>query len=641
MSRVVRVWTGPRRGLRRACACVVALWGVALAAVAWGQGAPQMQVQSDADTVGVGDVVHVELTVQSGDGQPSDPRITATPGFVVRSARSSPTETHIDINGTRIDRFGVTVDWALQARQPGAFQVGPFSVAVGGTRFQTRAIALKVVPAGQAPPRSPASPFSMPAPFGFSPFDPWKNLFQAPDGDDHSLQPPTLTIDPKLSLDAPRGASYFLHAAADKTAAIVGEQVTFSVYEYIDTGAMNIDVDEEAVHDPAAADFVKRPLLREDQEAVPEGYAAIGGRTWSVKLVRRWALFPLRRGDLVIGPMTVGLLRPRQAAGKRTTETIHVEVGEPPAAGRPPGYALGDVGRFALTADVSPREVEQGGAVAVHAEISGTGNIPASIAAPSRDHVEWLSPEIHEQLGRQDHDRFGGKRTFDFVVRLRRAGTVDLGELRLPFWDPDAKRYDVARAPLGAVHVTPTSAPDVDEAPREILAGLPPLRKALEGLHGPRVHSDDTPAFWLVGVAAWPIAFGAAFVGRGLGRRAARAWQERSRSPAAELKRRVAFAQAASNGDDARAADAETVRALLAATVAHAGVNVRGVAGSEDVMARLASAGVSKDAAGTLAKLLLECEAARFAPEAADVAEASRRWARAQQVIAELERGTR
>jgi hypothetical protein len=449
------------------------------------------------------------------------------------------------------------------------------------------------------------------------------------------------TPDPKLSLEAPRGATYFLHAAVDKTSAVVGQQVTFSVYEYSEVGARGIELDEEDAHDATAADFVKYPLLREDQDAPTVGYAAIAGGLWKVQLVRRWALFPLRSGDLVIGPMSVAVLRPRPAAGKRTTEMLHVQVAEPPSANRPPGYSPGDVGRFSLTADVTPRELQEGAAVAVHAELSGTGNLPASLAPPARDGVEWLQPEVHETLGPQDNDRFGGKRTFDFVVRLNRPGTVDLGELRLPFFDPEANRYGIASAPLGVVTVKASAAAVAANAPPEVLPNLPPPRVALAGSHAPRVHLDDAMSFWLFGVAGWPVAFGVAFAGRGMARRASQAWRERRTSPAAELRQRVAAAQAASRGKDPRDADAATVRALHAATVAHTGVNVRGASGAEDVVTRLASAGVSRDTAAGIADLIFECEAARFAPDAASIAEAGDRWLRARRAIEGLERRAR
>jgi hypothetical protein len=94
----------------------------------------------------------------------------------------------------------------------------------------------------------------------------------------------------------------------------------------------------------------------------------------------------------------------------------------------------------------------------------------------------------------------------------------------------------------------------------------------------------------------------------------------------------------ASHGADARAVDAATARALEAASVAHAGVNVRGAIGAE-VAERLTGAGVAADVASTVADLLRECEAARFSPDGADIASARDRWERARRAIRGLERG--
>jgi hypothetical protein len=628
----------------KACVLFLLLTAILLVpVVARAQSAPQLQVQADVDTVGVGDVVHLELSAQSADGMPTDPQPGATPGFVVRGQSSSPSQTHISINGNRIDRFGLTVDWALQAQRVGTFSVGPPTVSIGGSRVAARSVTIHVVPAGQGPQR-PQQQIQSPTPFpqapGFSPFDPWRGLFP---GVDPGAQP-SVTTDPRLALDAPRGNFYFLHAVVDTPSPVVGQQVTFSVYEYLDEGAgAGIEVDPADVHDPTAAEFVKHPLLRDDQEAILVGYASVAGRVWKVNLVRRWALFPLHAGDLVIGPMSVTLLRPRSAAGsKRATDALHVRVSEPPVAGRPPGYALGDVGHFSLAAQVTPRDLEQGGAVGVHVELSGTGNIPAAIAPPVRTGVEWLAPEVHEQLGSvgRQADTFGGKRAFDYVVRVRRPGDVDLGEVSLPFWDPDQKGYAVARAILGTVHVKPsTAAPagsgDVPE--QEMLPGLPPPRDTLEGTAPSHAHPDDSRLYWLLGVGAWPAVFGFAVAGRAAGRRMTRAWQARKASPATDLKERVSAANAACHGKDARAVDAAIAHALEAAAVAHAGVNVRGAVGDE-VVHRLEDAGVGRDAASRVAELLRECEAARFSPDAADVPSARDRWLRAQGAIRQLEK---
>ncbi len=611
--------------------------------VARAQSAPLLQAQADVDTVGVGDIVHLELSAQSSDGMPTDPQPGATPGFVVRGQSSSPSQTHISINGNRIDRFGLTVDWALQAQRVGTFSVGPPTVSIGGSRVAARAVTIHVVPAGQGPQR-PQQQIQSPTPFpqgpGFTPFDPWRGLFP---GVDPGAQP-SVTTDPKLALDAPRGSFYFLHAVVDTPTAVVGQQVNFSVYEYLDEGAgASIEVDPADVHDPTAAEFVKHPLLRDDQEAILVGYASVAGRVWKVNLVRRWALFPLHAGDLVIGPMSVTLVRPRSAAGtKRSTDALRVHVTEPPVAGRPPGYALGDVGHFSLVAQVTPRDLEQGGAVGVRVELSGTGNIPAAISPPARTGVEWLAPEVHEQLGSvgRQADTFGGKRALVYVVRVRRAGDVDLGEVTLPFWDPDQKAYAVARATIGIVHVKATTAAPAgsgDAPEQEMLPGLPPPRDVLEGTAPSHAHPDDTRIFWLLGVGAWPAVLGIVVTGTAVGRRMARVWHTKKASPATDLKDRVTAANAACNGKDARAVDAAIAHALEAAAIAHAGVNVRGAVGDE-VIHRLEDAGVTRDAASRVAELLRECEAARFAPDASDVPSARDRWLRAQGAIRQLER---
>jgi hypothetical protein len=620
---------------------VPALAVLLLAGSARAQSAPQVQVQVESDTVGVGDAVVVEMSATSGDTMPTDAQLGASTGFAVRGQNASPSQTHISINGNRTDRYTLTVDWTLQANKVGTFSVGPPSVALGGMRFSGRAVTVHVVPAGQAPPRRQApqaSPF--PFQFQFSPFDPWRNMMQPPQQDVAPAQPSQVTTDPKLALDAPRGQAYFLHATVDKTSAVVGEPVIFSVYEYIDAGAANVEVDDEDVHDAPVPDFVKRPLLKEDQVPV-SGYASIGGHTWVVKLVRRWALFPLRAGDLSVGPMTVGMLRPRAIAGsRRVSEALRIHVTEPPLAGRPPGYAVGDVGRFAVSAQVQPRQIEQGGAVGVHVEVSGRGNVPNTIAAPVREGVEWLTPEVHDEVGPIGQDAFGGKRSFDYVVRVQRSGDVDLGDISLPFWDPDQKRYDTAAAHLGVVKVTPAPAkagPPPAEAERETLPGLPAPRDTLEGMAAARGHRTDSLALWIASIVLWPLSFGAALALRAAVRRGSAWWQQRRESPGRALEQRIAAAHAACSKADGRGADAAIARALEAATIAYTGVSVRGAVGGE-VETRLQESGVAPEAARGVAELLRECEAARFSPDAVDTVAAQARWKRAQGAIRQLER---
>jgi hypothetical protein len=601
-----------------------------------------MRLSASADVVGVGDTLHVQLVATSSDAMPADPRLGSVAGFVVRGESESPSQTHIIVNGASSDRYTLTVDWNLAASRVGTFHIGPATVVVGASRAASATFAVKVVPAGQAPaPRAPTPLFPQ-IPFGGMPFDPWKNFLLGPQGLDNepAPEPAPVATDPKLALDAPRGAEYFVHATVDKATAVVGEQVTLSIYEYKD--AAGPEVDGQAEHEASVADFVKQPLVQsKDKEQPHVGYAAIGGKIWDVRLIGRWALFPLHTGDLTIGPMSVALSRPRNLAGTtRATETLRVRVTEPPLRGRPSGYVAGDVGHFAVTADVSPRETDQGGSVAVHVQVSGTGNLPSTVVPPARAGTEWLSPELHETLGPMPHDAFGGHRDFDFIVRIRDGGSVDLGEIRIPFWDPEKKAYDVARAALGSVRAkaNPDASSHADEAAPERLPGMPPPRERLE-VASPtvRAYVDDSPLFWFGGLASGPCAFGLATTGRAAARRVTETWRRRRESPMVELRARVGAAHSACLGEDARAADAAIERALYCATVAGAGVGVRGALGS-DVSARLEKGGVSPSAAARVAGLLEECEAARFAPEPAKMAVVRERWVRALQAIRELQR---
>ena len=137
-ARIARPWI----------AMLAALFALAWTLSAFAQaGAPQMNAQVDADTVGVGDVVHVTVSVQSSDAMPSDPDLGATPGFVSRGRSVSPSQTHISVNGNRMDRYGLNVDFTLQAQRQGVYSLGPPTVVVNGQKYQGHAVTVHVVAA--------------------------------------------------------------------------------------------------------------------------------------------------------------------------------------------------------------------------------------------------------------------------------------------------------------------------------------------------------------------------------------------------------------------------------------------------------------------------------------------------------------
>ncbi len=609
--------------MKRALLLLVFALGL-LAVDAAAQSRPELTSRADADVVAVGDEFHLFLQAMAGDTLPTDPSPGSTKGFQVEGMSSGPSQSITIANGRVTQKSGLNVTWTLRAEKAGSYTLGPASVMVGTTRYAAQPVRIHVVGAGQAPQRGGGNPFA--------PFDPFKGLFDT-FGEPGISPQQDVPVDPRLGLDAPRAPYSFLHATIDKTSAVVGEQVTLSVFLYVDLGEREADITD--VHEATADDFVKRPLFDDEGTAKSVGNALIGGRVWGVKLVRKSALFPLKTGDLDIGPMSLTLVRSRlQGDPHRLSEPLRVHVTEPPSDGRPPGYELGNVGDFSMTADVTPRDVEQDGAVGVTVDLTGTGNVPGAVTPPARAGIEWLPPEIHDKLGAAQGDKFGGKRTFSFVVRLRKPGDIDLGELSVPFWNPDTRTYAVAHAALGAVHVKPGAGRPAEEAQFDPFANLPAPQLARMRAQASRAHLADTPVFWLgLGVAPLAYVFAAGAWAAAASYRRKRG--ERKASPEAELKERMAAADDACRNGDPKLAYAAIVRALEGATIARRGVNVRD-AQSGEVSRRLSQAGVSDDAARLFEELLRACEAARFSPEAGDGRSVPDRWAQAKRAIASL-----
>ena len=416
---------------------------------------------------------------------------------------------------------------------------------------------------------------------------------------------------------------------------MVGAQVTLAVYVYADVTQNDPELSD--LHEVGTSEFLRQSLLKSDANIERMGYARVGGHIFAVALLRKFALFPLHAGDLEITLMKLHVSR----LGTRESEDIKIRVTEPPMEHRPAGYAVGDVGHFALTADVTPREVERGAAIAVNVELSGWGNLPSALTVPARPGVTWLEPEVKDDSmsstrAWQEPPTCGWFERFAFVVTPTKEGDVDLGEMSVSFYDPRTHAYDTARASLGSVHVKPGAVPPVtDDA--KVLSGMPPIRTAMSGARSKESYLDGTDVFW--GLLGAPTAlFGIVVAGRRAARRLSERAAQRKTSPQAELKQRLRALAEAVDHDEGRAIDGATIRVLETGAMAHAGVNVRGVGGQE-VTSVLERAGIDKRTATDLRDLLEACAAARFSPDGVELNAARSRATLARTLVDRLAQG--
>ncbi len=600
--------------MRPAVLAAIATLGATAAAIP--AHAMSLRTEVSSRRVGVGQSFRLQLSAMadSGSATPTSPRLAVPPG-IAASPPSVTTQQQVSIANGRIQqRQGITVTWTLRASRTGTFRIGPPTVQVGSSRMSGQSVTVQVVPAGSAPPSggmglgtSPGWPFGGPNPFGSLP----GFSFNFGNGNDQLDMLPNYPDELKMA--HPLDPIAFLRATVKPKHVVVGQQVTLDIYAYGHRGPFR----EVNTSEPSKSDFLSWSII-DNSYGQRQYQVPIDGSVWNAMKIRELALFPIRAGTLTIGPMTMGFDgRGYPAQGQnlglvRRSRPIEVIVGEPPVQGRPAGYRIGDVGHFSLSAHVEPRALTQGDAVSVVVKLQGTGNLPYKLRTPEQRGVDFLQPSTVDKIGPQG-STIGGWRKFTYVVNIDRAGRVDLGSIRLPYWDPDKNSYEVAAANLGSIQVkrngnaqAKSTQPDSDDP----LANLLTLRTTLGAPAVKPLYVADRPWFWAL-LFAGPVGVfaisGVVALGRGIGRKV----RERREAHGTLANHALSEArQAAATGDIGRAASA-TERALFTAIEGTSGLKARAVL-RDELPDALRKAGINDEMCDRITSLLDECDAVRF-----------------------------
>lgn len=584
--------------------------------------ATTLRTKASAHQAELGEGIRIELSAMSDDdATPHTPRLKVPAGFSVQGPTVSSSQQISFVNGHFEHKRGITASFIVIGTQPGQFVIGPGTVMVGQQVLTGETVTVEIVPAGSIPkPKRPRSLFDP-----SDPFDPFSLLQRMPnlqgqDDLDDAL-PSTPQIPEEYVVQKPLEPLAFLRATITPDHAVVGQQMTLRVYAYGGRGPY----DEIGSSEPSRADFLSNVLI-ETSYRQPRFNILFDNARWTVVKLREVALFPLRAGALTVGPMRMGFRGPGYPESapmkglERSSAPITVNVSEPPVAGRPPGYELGDVGRFTLSAEVEPRRVIAGDATSVVVRLEGRGNVPNHVKIPEQKGVTWLEPAVTDGLTPRD-SVIGGFRQFRYVVRLDEPGTKDLGEVTLPFFDPATGRYEVARARLGSIEVQPnptaaarpagSAAPAQAAAPRDPFEGLGGPRTKLEAV-APRTQTiTDSRAFWAA-LGGAPLAV---LVLAGLSRlarkiRAARG--SRTESFTAVARRAIADAEGAASRGDASAVAAGVEKAVYTAIEGKLGLKARAVL-RDRLAPELAKSGADEPLAREVTAVLDRCEHLRFA----------------------------
>jgi len=578
----------------------------------------EMELEAPRGKVEVGQQFEVKLDAQASQGSPGNPKLSA-PSGVAMSSPSVGTSWRVGINNGRMTKTsGLTARWVLSAKRLGKLTIGPATVELDGSTYQSRTVTVEVVAQGSLPaPRSGRrSPFSgWPDPF--DPFDPFGQMPGMGDlfGND---EPEPSDYPEELATEAALDPLAFLRITATPSRVFVGQQVTLRVFAYGSRGPFQ----EQSAKEPARPDFFSIPIVegatQTDLHRVP-----IGDALWHAAKIREIVLFPLRAGELQIGSMEFGFGGGRYGSGGRPlvrrSQPLTITVAEPPLDGRPAGYQVGDVGRFTLGAEVSPREIEAGSSVSAVVTLNGLGNLPAGLRTPTRTGVDFLTPTVRN-TPKLEAGLYGGTKVFTYIVRLDTPGTIDLGEITLPYFDPDSQQYGTARATLGTVLVKPapgkpSGAPATN--PSEPADGLTQLQRSLtpEQTLSPFVRANDVvtdkPLAWLL-LMLTPLSMLLLRGGLELGRRSSVWLATRRRAPKVLIAKQLDLAQSLISSDPPGAASA-LERALYLTIDAKFTIKARGMLRPE-LEALLAKQGVSEVLRQQISNCLETCDSVRFAP---------------------------
>jgi hypothetical protein len=600
---------------------VTRAWAVLLLALAvlfparvHAQNEPQVSSSIQPNEVGVGEPFVVQLSVNTDASGPSasDPKLVLPEGLRA-SQPSVSSQTSISfINGRISRRSGFTATWQVVASREGVFGIAPPSAAWNGRRVQGSALRVKVHAAGApgAPGRRQRPPTPNPFdPFGMFPRFP--NFFDDQQENDPA-QPAAPQVDPEIAIDQPLDSKVFLRSTVDQKNPVVGEQVTFTVYVYQRIGM----VEYTDAHEPSLPDFYRRELLQHGVEPETKRIT-LNGVGWLAKPIFKVALFPLRPGEIDIGPMqltlnsrTLGLQN-----AVRASQTIRLHVAEPPASGRPVGYQLGDVGAYTLSASVDPRTTEVGGAIGVTLVLGGVGNVPNALRVPMSSAVEWLEPQVRENI-EVENGKIRGSRTFTYVVRPKVAGLVDLGAVTLPFWNPHVKAYEMARAELGKVQVADKAAGSIAKDPivaHDPWSALGAPRAELGPFPQARTGLTDKPLYWF-GLLGLPMAVVVGSLGsRGVKRMRA-GLAARREGAERGIEKALADAKEARRKSDRMQIAGALDRALYLAIERATGLRARALLLAE-VPRALEERAVHADLAVEVGQLLGAIESLRFVPD--------------------------
>jgi len=566
---------------------------------------PEITMQADREKVGTEDTFRLDITVANAP-QNSTVNLPAPSDFeILGRSQSSQMSYSVGPGGagivTHVQKYTLTV----RANRTGTLKIPPATLKTPDGDVSSKGVTIDVVSGRLAPDRKKPPP----NPFGFPPGFPG-----IPGFDDDDSGPA-----PDVDADVPRGDSdLFLRMTLDKSEAYVGEQVMLTIHLYSRVDLSTVDaVTMPKLDGFLSLDFKSPTQLMSEQRI-------IGGVPYREYLLRQKAIFPLKAGTVGIeaseADITTGLL----FAGRR----VHRKSNESKLMVRnlPPGPATTIVGRWRLSREISQTEVNLGEPVQVKLTLEGRGNLQGVQLPPLNPPASFkaFDPETSDKPS-NSRTNVGGVRVVEYTLVPQQTGTFTLPAMSVPYFDPDARKYDEMRVDEITITVKPgLGGATVQTQPGVTLNTDPGAKNQLVGgglksLRHTARFATARPTLstqkWFLPVAAFPLALtllvaAFSFVRGSIGPESEASRQKRE---ARAAKKPLAAAEKLLGKGSVGDFYAEIERALAGFMSARLGLAVAGIT-RDELAKKLADAGLTEVDRRRILHVLETCDLGRYAP---------------------------
>lgn len=367
----------------------------------------------------------------------------------------------------------------------------------------------------------------------------------------------------------------------------------------------------------------------------------VNGKEYQVGEISRKVLIPQKSGKIVIEPCSAEFVvkrRVRRSGGgffddffddvqltRQTVRSPQVTLNVKPLPEPKPAGFTGGVGQFKFKVNVSPLETKVDNSVQVRVNVEGTGNLKL---------VGLPKPQFH-----QDFDTFdptpknniadgangaSGIRSDEYLIIPRRDGKFEIPQMQFSYFDPQQGKYvKLTQGPF-TIDVAKSDGTAPQQGGAVSFAGSGPEKVTYTGSDLRYLHRTNTlsgrgdffvfsPLFWvliLIPIVGMVVLF---FIFRQRAFDNANAGLVKSRKANKMARRRLKQAAKYIKEDKREAFFDEVMRALWGYLSDKLTLSLSELT-KDNAREKMASHGVSQEAADSFMSLLDECEFARYAP---------------------------